>query len=212
MYSFTKPPEKSIELAGQRYKVNFAFDNVIGAFSLMDNQELSDEEKINQCFDLLIVSEFPYDQLSIKSAIIRDLFKYLGKRPYGQATEEDEEDTPNPLPFVDFEQDAGAIYASFYAQYGIDLNSQRQRMHWDAFIALFDNLSSDTAIRQIIGYRMDDLTGYDDDNEGFARASELKEYYKLDKIKEIEDDETRDKFSGGQSMFDSFFNQRGKEV
>ena len=47
-------------------------------------------------------------------------------------------------PLLDFEQDAGAIYASFRQQYRIDLLSER--LHWLAFRALLAGLGEDTPV------------------------------------------------------------------
>lgn len=207
MFSFTKTPETKLSFLGREYRLDLSFNVVIEAFGVTDNQDLSDEEKVDKCFNLLVKDDFAYDDLSIKAEVISSLFGYLGKRPYGYDDDSDEDNTIKPIPNIDFEQDAGAIYASFLDQYGIDLNQQLNRMHWDTFIALFDNLSGDTAINQIISYRQDDLTDYEDDAKGLARASELKEHYKLDKVRKLEEDETRDKFSGNaQSIFSSMFN------
>lgn len=57
------------------------------------------------------------------------------------ATAEAAGDSGTPL--MDFEQDAGALYASFLQQYGIDLLTQK--LHWFAFRELVAGLGEDTA-------------------------------------------------------------------
>ena len=47
-------------------------------------------------------------------------------------------------PLIDFEQDAGAIFASFWMQYGIDLTETR--MHWLLFRELVAGLGEDTPL------------------------------------------------------------------
>ncbi len=48
------------------------------------------------------------------------------------------------VPLIDFEQDAGAIFASFWMQYGIDLTETR--MHWLLFRELVAGLGEDTPL------------------------------------------------------------------
>lgn len=52
---------------------------------------------------------------------------------------------------VDFEIDSNLIYAAFKQQYGIDL--MKEDMHWHIFLALFEGLTSDTRIVEIMTYR-----------------------------------------------------------
>lgn len=54
----------------------------------------------------------------------------------GQARENDEP------PLMDFEQDAGVLFASFYQQYG--LNLLRTPLHWVEFRELLSGLTADT--------------------------------------------------------------------
>ncbi|CAH1853329.1 Gp15 family bacteriophage protein [Convivina praedatoris] len=208
MFSFTKKPESTIEFNGNVYRINLAFDVVIQAFSVIEDEQLSDAEKANKCFDLLIIDDFPYQDESIKAQIISDLFKYLYQNPYGHANASDdgEQEGTVLIPDFDFEQDAGAIYASFRQQYNIDLIQELGHMHWDVFIALFKNLNSETPIQQIRAYRNDELTGYKDNPEGLSHAAEMKDYFQLDKVRHLEEDDDADKFSGdAQSVFASMF-------
>lgn len=56
-----------------------------------------------------------------------------------------------------FQQDAAAIYAGFYQQYGIDLS--KVDMHWFQFKALFAGLSENTQFSRMVGYRAVDVSG-----------------------------------------------------
>ena len=51
----------------------------------------------------------------------------------------------------DFSKDAELIYASFLADYGIDLTNES--MHWHKFLALFKHLSRDTPFMQAVAIR-----------------------------------------------------------
>ena len=52
---------------------------------------------------------------------------------------------------IDFNIDAGRIYAAFLTQYGIDLSDAN--LHWWAFKALFSALGNDTAMVKVMQYR-----------------------------------------------------------
>lgn len=204
MFSFTKRPETTFKLFNNEYRINLAFNVVIEAFGVLDS-ELTDEEKIEKCFDLLVIDALPVDKLSIKSDVISNVFSYINEHPYGNDTEDydgnnDTESGKNNVADFDYEQDAGAIYASFLNFYHIDLNQMIDRMHWDQFKALFDNLGSETPIQKIRQYRSDDLTGYKDDPERAQFVSEMKSYYQLDK------DVDSDGFTGdASSVFNMMF-------
>ena len=203
MFSFTKRPEQTIDLAGHIYHVNLAFNRVIKAFGVLDDETLSDVDKINQCFNLFSV-DFQTDDLATKGSIIANLFTYINAMPYGNF---DDEDTPaaegeptESIADYDFEQDAAAIYASFMCDYHIDLNNELDRMHWDTFKALFDNLGEKTPINRIRQIRNDDLSNYKDNAQQAGLIAEAQMYYQLDKNK------ADDTFSGNASnIFDGLF-------
>ncbi|MBZ6000958.1 Gp15 family bacteriophage protein [Leuconostoc gelidum] len=207
MFSFTKRPEKTIQLVNREYRINLAFDVVISAFGVLDSEELDDEDKIEQCFDLLIIDDLGFDSLAVKSDIVSSIFQYINEQPYGHRDDEETEDEPASEFHSDFdyEQDAGAIYASFLNFYNIDLNQMIGRMHWDEFKALFDNLGAETPIQKIRQYRGDDLTRYKDDAERAQFISSQQFYYQLDK------DKGTDMFSGNASSVFSMMFEEGKE-
>ncbi len=56
-----------------------------------------------------------------------------------------------------FQQDAGLIYAAFWACYGIDLTTVN--LHWWEFRALFLGLPSECELKKVMGYRTADTRG-----------------------------------------------------
>lgn len=56
-----------------------------------------------------------------------------------------------------FQQDAGLVYAAFWACYGIDLTTVH--LHWWEFRALFLGLSAECELKKVMGYRTADLRG-----------------------------------------------------
>ncbi|ADG41483.1 Protein gp15 [Leuconostoc kimchii IMSNU 11154] len=205
MFSFTKRPETTIKLLDGKYRLNLAFNVVIEAFGVLDT-DLSDAEKVERCFNLLVIDKLPTNDLAVKGDIVAGVFQYINERPYGneeddgsQATDE-QSSAANHADF-DYEQDAGAIYASFLMYYHIDLNQMIDRMHWDQFKALFDNLGADTPIQKIRQYRSDDLSQYADDPKQAQFVSQMQFYYHLDK--EVESDGFS---SNASSIFDMMMN------
>ncbi|WP_419154495.1 Gp15 family bacteriophage protein, partial [Weissella bombi] len=82
--------------------------------------------------------------------------------------------------------------------YHIDLYAQLDKMHWDVFKALFDNLGEKTPISRIRQIRNDDLSNYKDDAQQAGLMAEAQMYYQLDKNKQA------DSFGkGSASIFDS---------
>ena len=209
MFSFTKTPETELELNCRLYKLNLAFDVVLSAFAVAADDDLSLEEQTDRCFDLLVITDGKYSYEK-KIDILQAIFEYVKEQPYGLTQKSDEEierDKANgeiPKPVIadfDWEQDAAAVYASFFSQYGIDLDKERGIMHWDKFKALFDGLDEKSQINRIRGYRNDDLTSYDENQKDqLALAAEMKHYYR---IKNEQQDENGPFSADAGNMFES---------
>lgn len=76
----------------------------------------------------------------------------------------------------DFSYDAELIYAAFWEQYNIDLQSAS--LHWWQFKTLFDNLSEETQFIKVVGYRsINPETIKDKEQKKFYRR--MKERYRL---------------------------------
>lgn len=54
-------------------------------------------------------------------------------------------------PVISFSKDEELIYASFLAEYGIDLS--KDKLHWWRFLALLKNLSSESALMKVASIR-----------------------------------------------------------
>ena len=76
-----------------------------------------------------------------------------------------------------YEFDDNYIYSAFLQQYNVDLQDV-EYLHWWKFRAMFDGLSKDTKIVEIMGYRAIDLRTIKDKEEK-KRIKKLKELYKL---------------------------------
>lgn len=97
----------------------------------------------------------------------------------------------------DFEFDADLIYAAFLQQYGIDLCDID--MHWWKFKALFNGLSEDTRLAQVMQYRGMDLSKIKD-KEMRMQYMKLKSAYRLPE-KRSEAQKEADMVSSFEKMF-----------
>lgn len=211
MFSLTERPENEIVIDKKTYKVDLSFNRVLKVFEIIGDESLGEDEKTLESFSLLVVDDKLKDlPLDEKAVLIQELMSEITKKPYGNiktptggGDEQNQVSTPQNF---DFKQDAGAILASFFQQYGIDLSKEYDKMSWEVFIALFDNLNGDTPIQQIRAYREDDLTGYQDDPKGMAAATERQQYYKLDVVKEQESLTEYNPANNISNIFDSYIN------
>lgn len=73
---------------------------------------------------------------------------------------------------IDFQQDAGVIYASFRQQYGIDL--AKETLHWWAFRMLLSGLGEGTALGSRVQLRTLDLDAVSEkDRSKFRRLKDM---------------------------------------
>lgn len=196
MYSFINRDEPAVELRGQKYRLNLAFNRVIQAYTILYEDDVDEEDKIDQIYDLLMLDKPGNETDEFKYLVFQGVFDYLNSSPYHMPIQTDisgkQVNSKPPLPDFDFEQDAAAIYASFMQYYSINLNEYVEKMQWDEFKALFDNLGPDTPINRIRGYRNANLSDYSDNPEALAQMSELQDYYKLDIVRKHEEEAEKD--------------------
>lgn len=87
-----------------------------------------------------------------------------------------------------YEFDDNYIYSAFLQQYNVDLQDV-EYLHWWKFRAMFDGLSKDTKIVEIMGYRAIDLRTIKDKEEK-KRIKKLKKLYKLPDMRTREQKES----------------------
>lgn len=146
------PLPKEVYINGHAWAINYEFYIGILFELLMQNEALSDEEKVRQALTLY----FPVIPSDPKKAMDAMLWFYrCGKDDH--ARESAGKGSPGPKAYC-FDQDAELIYAAFYAQYHIDLSAS-DSLHWWKFRALFAGLSSECEIKKVMGYRIADLKG-----------------------------------------------------
>ena len=83
--------------------------------------------------------------------------------------------------------DADKIYVAFIQQYDIDL--QKTNLHWWQFRSMFESLTDNTQIVEIMRYRAMDLGKIKDKKEK-ARYKKIKELYALPDMRTQEEKES----------------------
>ena len=89
-----------------------------------------------------------------------------------------------PEKLYSYTQDAGAIYASFFADYGIDLLKERGKMHYITFKSLLSGLSEKTQFQRILSIRSRSVAGLE--GEALTNLLELQQYYALESEKTVD--------------------------
>lgn len=101
------------------------------------SEELTDAQKIR--LTVTSVSDAPPSQGTFE-LIVHELFPPKKKHTDNTKT-------------MDFEQDAGLIYAAFLQTYGIDLYAVRNQLDWRIFVALLKGIPENTELSRVIRIR-----------------------------------------------------------
>lgn len=173
----------TVTIDNKEYEINSNFRQSILFELLMQDNSLSDEDKIIQALELY----YPICPKNINEAVDNMLWFYrCGKDEYiSKGTGKGKS-----IQIYSFEHDDDYIYSAFLDQYGVDLQDA-EYLHWWKFKAMFKALKEDNEIVKIMGYRAMDLSKIKDKEEK-AYYRKMKELYKIpinkneeDKLEEI---------------------------
>ena len=164
------------EIDGKEYEINYDFRTSILFCLLMQDVELTEEEKILQGLQLY----YPVIPSNIEEAYEKILYFYSR----GNDIEDNKKVKQGKRIFkrnnnraYDFEVDANLIFSAFMTQYNINLN--RDNLHWWEFMSLFNSLKDDTEIVKIMNYRTIDVNSIEDKKER-KMYKQLQDYYSLE--------------------------------
>lgn len=198
MLSLKRPLDETIRVNGKEYQWDMSFDNVLRWYDLIDDKGLQDVEKILIAFEMFV----PDCQADIQTQIdtVQAISKYIADAPDEQVSGDQEQ-------YYSFAKDAEYIFASFYAEYGIDLINEQGKLRWEKFIALFRGMSDHAKINKIIGIRAAPLPTGNSEMEMAERNRlvELKSIYTLDTDRNQQMQDTQ-----MDKMFDSLVNMAKK--
>lgn len=166
-----------IEIDNIEYDINFDFRTSILFEMVMQDYELSDDDKIKFALELY----YPIIPNNLSKAVENILWFYrCGKDDSSDnrgMKSNNAKGSKISERVYDFEVDDDYIYSAFLDQYNIDLQDA-ENLHWWKFKAMFKNLKEDNMIVKIIGYRSMDLSEVEDKQQKkFYRK--MKELYKL---------------------------------
>lgn len=171
----TEPIMDMVIFQGNAYRVTPAFDIVLDVQRLYREKLLTDWDKCSKAIELLCPDR-KVRRLGIggKAELLNHIYdSQIKTKPRPRVGRQ--------VKVVDFDADGEYIYASFLQDYGIDLIDVQGRLHWKKFIALFQGLSDNTKIKQIMQIRGREIpspTKYN--REEIQNLMELKAYYALD--------------------------------
>lgn len=131
-------PSEVIKYQGKEYPFHPYYNRVLTILSeVFPNDLLTDVEKVETTIKAL--SEAP---------ICQDVFELILLELFPKKKNQQESDKT-----MDFEQDAGLIYAGFLQTYGIDLYMERNKMDWRIFTALVRGLPEQTEFSRVVKLR-----------------------------------------------------------
>lgn len=140
-FSLARPelPDELLSDDGNLYKIDPSHRTVIACLNYITDPDREEIDKTLYIAQRLFLSNPPEDMLKLFTDFV-----------VGEKNESDEEE-----PLLDFDMDAGVIYASFRQQYGIDLTTEI--LHWWAFRMLLSGLGDDTPYGKRVQLRTLDL-------------------------------------------------------
>lgn len=162
----------TVNIEGEDYDINSDFRTSILFELLMQDNSISDEDKIMQALELY----YPKLPKNINEAIEQMLWFYrCGKDIIETKTKN--KGTGKSIQIYSFGFDDDYIYSAFLDQYRVDLQDI-QYLHWWKFKAMFKALKEDNEIVKIMGYRAMDLSKVKDKEEK-SHYKKMKELYKI---------------------------------
>lgn len=187
MCFLTEPAGDTVRIGRHKYYINAAFDTVLEIQRLY-REELPDIVKLNQALRMFGIRKPEKIEARARVEVLNDIYrKCVNTKQHPPGRQQ--------MPVFDFEEDGEYIYSSFMLDYGIDLIDMQGVLHWKKFVALFQGLSEQTKIREVMRIRSMEVPRYDGHNQKQIQdIQELKSYYALPA-----------RGGGGQSGLDALF-------
>lgn len=208
MLSLTRSPTTQFGWNGKVYDIDLAFDTVLLYLQLQQDSKVSAFGKWQQSCKLFFGRQkLPADPRFYEKSF-ETIQKIITDSPYG--AKDDEDGGAEATKQFDYVRDAGAIYASFFDQYGIDLNKERGKMHWTIFKALLDGLGPNTYFQRILSIRREDSSKIEDP-AAKRDLLDAQNYYAVDGSKTAAELQAQALNSGSLSgLFDSLLSSAQK--
>ena len=160
----------TIEIDGEEYEINSNFRESILFELMMQDNSISEEDKIIQALELY----YPKLPKDLNQAIEKILWFYrCGK----DEVENKNKGTGKSTNVYSYDYDDDLIYSAFLDQYNIDLQDI-EYLHWWKFKAMFKSLKEDNEIVKIMGYRAMDISKIKD-KEQKAHYKKMQDLHKI---------------------------------
>ncbi|MGL5149059.1 MAG: bacteriophage Gp15 family protein [Clostridium sp.] len=171
---------KAVEVDGSKYAINSDFRTGILLEMLMQDDEVTDTEKLELALNLYF-KKVPRD---VEKAIEQIIWFYKCGKDEDKSSNKNNKGK-SVTQIYNFNYDDDYIYSAFLDQYNIDLQDI-EYLHWWKFKAMFKSLKEDNMIVKIMGYRSTDLSKIKD-KEQREHYKKMKSLYEIPKSKnEIE--------------------------
>lgn len=186
----TEYQTSTVALGKLKFLINPAFDAVLEVQRLFSEEDLTERDKVEQALKMLVVNSRRLRLIGLreKADLLNEIYRQcINTRKHPPSRKN--------VRVLDFEYDGEYIYSSFMLDYGIDLINEQGRLPWKKFIALFQGLSENTKIREVMRIRsMDTPKPTGKNGKQIQEILDLKSYYALPV-----------KGGGGQSGLDALF-------
>ncbi len=139
----------SVSIGGVEYQIETDFRTSILFELMMQDSELSDEDKLKGALMMYFPEKIPED---IGGAVEAIVWFYTCDAKSKRRKKAHESGSDSNRRIYSFEHDDDYIWAAFMSQYGIDLQDI-EYLHWWKFRAMFKSLSEDSEFVKIMGYR-----------------------------------------------------------
>lgn len=160
---------ESVEIDRTEYKIRTDFRVSILFEMMMQDEELSNEEKLLKALELY----YPIIPDNVEEAIEKIKWFYR----CGKDIVKSNNNKGESVKIYDYEYDDDYIYSAFLSQYNIDLQDIRH-LHWWKFKAMFKSLNEDNKIVKIMQYRSINLSEIKDKEQN-AYYRKMKKLYEI---------------------------------
>jgi len=193
------PLDNILIVYGKKLKLNLAFDNVLRVMDLQKEKSLEDTDKLDISLEMLVKNYKKVKKLDYrkKVEVLNKIFNTFISPPSNKPSSNEK--------VFDFKQDSEYIYSSFMLDYGIDLIEQQGKLDWRKFIALFQGLSENAKISQVISIRTQEIPTPNKYNQKQIEAlQKAKVYYRL----QLPEEEAKEQFQKGLNKLADTLMQR----
>lgn len=136
----------SVYVGKHRYVLNTGYARILEALDILNRKDWADWQKYEYLYWLLIKHGKRRKTLLERSEVVDVALRAFLPKDNANVSEDNQKS-------FDFNYDGSLIYAAFWQVYGIDLQQEREKLHFNAFLALLSALPSYTKLSDIIRIR-----------------------------------------------------------